>query len=675
MANNNIVKIILQAVDQASKEIGKVNGALRDIDGTGQKSTGRIEKFAAGVQGLTPIIGGAVAAGLTFNHIFTKATDFGAAGANLLYAEERFGRLAASIGTTSDTLMNDLRAAMKGTASDAQIVAGAGDLMALGLAKTHNEVLRLTKVSAGLGMDMNQLVLTLTNQTTMRFDALGVSVAGFDEKVKKLKDTGMDANAAFQEAFLQQAEEQLAKVGDKADSAAGAFMRLTAEQDNYYNSIKQRTGPALGVMVTALTKTNDMSEKLGITWMQMPGPLGALSVAISGIAAALNELSPKSEILSETSEEVAKTSKTYGEYVEEMIRAGKASGLLQSVQREEWEVYENNATALDFVTKRIGLMSEAQWRAAQSSDTTSRAQYGLSMAVDQTRQYYAALDKQLERSQAAEQYAQKMRALKDEMNVVSGDIMRATLDLRDAQQSWADSTGNDVARALEEAGFQGDEYKTALAAIDDMYGTSLGVQQQYKDDLKAAVAEFKKTGDVEAFKGKLGELKDTYMRLDDSIKKATDKLWHFKLIWDSLQSKSLTLTLNGPGGGSGGSGGSSGPKPSQGEQGLDSGAPVIYDTGGEAVIGGRRAAGGPVSGYIVNESAHTRPETTVLGNRRGQVLTKQQAMDALGAGGGVNINGPITVIANDPETFLRQMQALGRRARQAQISGAQYQGA
>ena len=89
--------------------------------------------------------------------------------------------------------------------------------------------------------------------------------------------------------------------------------------------------------------------------------------------------------------------------------------------------------------------------------------------------------------------------------------------------------------------------------------------------------------------------------------------------------------------------------------------------------GNRRASGGPVSGYLVNESAHTRPETLVLGNRNGQVLTKQDAMAAMG-GGGMNINGPITIIANDPASFLRQLQAMGRSSRLAMAGGAKTQG-
>jgi hypothetical protein len=123
-----------------------------------------------------------------------------------------------------------------------ELMASAGDFMALGLAKTSDEVVRLTRVAGALGMDMNQLVLTLTNQTTMRFDALGVSVDGFDEKVAALKKTGLSASQAFNEAFLQQAEEQIGRIGDKANTTSGQVAKMEASFENLGNTLKVKHG-------------------------------------------------------------------------------------------------------------------------------------------------------------------------------------------------------------------------------------------------------------------------------------------------------------------------------------------------------------------------------------------------------------------------------------------------
>ena len=160
-------------------------------------------------------------------------------GAALEYADTRFKNLAESIGTTAYVLKNDMREATHGMMSDSELAASGADIMALGLAKDHDAVVRLSSVAGALSMDMNELVLTLTNQTTRRFDQLGVSVDGFDERVEKLKATGMSANDAFNEAFLQQAEAQIERVGSASDETIGDFKRLEAAQKTYMDGLKK----------------------------------------------------------------------------------------------------------------------------------------------------------------------------------------------------------------------------------------------------------------------------------------------------------------------------------------------------------------------------------------------------------------------------------------------------
>jgi hypothetical protein len=206
----------------------------------------------------------AVAAGVATAAVFAfkQAFDFAKQGAELDYTAKKFDRMAAAAGTTSDVLIRDLRSATRGVMSDAQLMASASDLMALGLAKTGDEAVRLAKVAGGLGMNMNQLVLTLTNQTTMRFDALGVSVDGFEAKVNQLKASGMDANAAFKEAFLQQAEAQLQRVGERADTTAGNFDRLAAAWGNWVDAVKQDMSGPVGDVVGWLADQMEADQRL-----------------------------------------------------------------------------------------------------------------------------------------------------------------------------------------------------------------------------------------------------------------------------------------------------------------------------------------------------------------------------------------------------------------------------
>ena len=189
-----------------------------------------------------------------------KAFDFADEGAQLLLTEERFNRLAESIGTTGDVLAEELDIALKGTMSTMEGMALATDFLSLGLVKNQEEAIRLTKVAGDLGMNMNQLVLTLTNQTTMRFDSLGVAVDGFQEKVDKLKEAGYAADEAFRLAFVEQAEDQIAKVGAVADTAAGEFMQLKSAWTDYVDATKKGLAEAIVPAIRLINDSRDAQE-------------------------------------------------------------------------------------------------------------------------------------------------------------------------------------------------------------------------------------------------------------------------------------------------------------------------------------------------------------------------------------------------------------------------------
>lgn len=206
-----------------------------------KKSSAQTKDFMSSLKSMAVYAGVAGAA----LGVAKKAFDMGKEGAQLEYVRGKFDRLAESIGTTSNVLLTDLREATKGTRSDMELIGSAADFMSLGLAKSRDQVVRLTRVAGALNMDMNQLVLTLANKTTMRFDQLGVSVDGFDERVKKLEKSGLDVNAAFTEAFLQQAEEQIRLVGDAADTGAGQIAQMEARVANLSDTFKLKLAPAV----------------------------------------------------------------------------------------------------------------------------------------------------------------------------------------------------------------------------------------------------------------------------------------------------------------------------------------------------------------------------------------------------------------------------------------------
>lgn len=264
------IKIVIDAVDNATKPLAKVSTAMEKVGDGAHEAGAGAKSMGLRFTELSSIVG---LARTGFDLVYgsmKKVYELGKEGASLEYAAGKFDRLAESAGTVSDVLLRDLRTATKGTRSDMELMAGAGDFMALGLAKSHDEIVRLTRVAGALNMDMNQLVLTLTNKTTMRFDALGVSVDGFDEKVKALEQSGLDANAAFTEAFLQQAELQIDKVGDAAETDAGKIMRMEAATKNLSDAFKVMLAPAIAdvseTIADAITKNQRLTDSLDILY-------------------------------------------------------------------------------------------------------------------------------------------------------------------------------------------------------------------------------------------------------------------------------------------------------------------------------------------------------------------------------------------------------------------------
>lgn len=292
------------------------------------------------------------------------AWDMGQQGAEIEYTATRFDRLAVSIGTTADVLMRDLKTATRGMYSDAELMASAADLMALGLAKTHDEAIRLARVAGGLNMNMNQLVLTLTNQTTMRFDALGVSVDGFEQKVKKLKDAGMDANAAFKEAFLVQAEQQLERVGERADSTAGSFDRLKAAWKNYTDGIKRDLAGPVGKVAGALADGMEASQRFADIQDRLLAAVEAGALTMEDYTAKINYARASQEAYADTLEFVTSLMAVYDER--------------QSILTRE---VDKGSNVFGLATIRMMDYAGATGQAARSADSAATS---IGKLIDQT---------------------------------------------------------------------------------------------------------------------------------------------------------------------------------------------------------------------------------------------------------------------------------------------------
>jgi hypothetical protein len=198
-----------------------------------------------------------------------QAYQFISEGTQLARTQDQFDALAGSIGTTSDMLMGQLRAATRGTVADFDLMTGASSLVSLGLTNTAEDTVRLTKLIGQLGWDMNQVTLTLANQSTMRLDALGLSVSDVEGRVDALKAAGMAADEAFKFAIIEAGEEKLNLLGDAADTAAGKLKILETNAKNFGDSFKRTFGENfvnnLNAAADGIFETEESASSLGET--------------------------------------------------------------------------------------------------------------------------------------------------------------------------------------------------------------------------------------------------------------------------------------------------------------------------------------------------------------------------------------------------------------------------
>lgn len=252
-----IVEIEANGADKVLRALNQVDGAQVKLANStkktavattdfGKKGGQSLVSFGQKWQGMVGIISTAAIPAMAAIAATKKIIEFSKEGAQLEFIEHKFNKLTSTIGTTSDALLSDLREATRGTMSDMELMSGANDLLSLGLTKTHDQTVRLTAVAGALNMNLNQLVLTITNKSIMRLDQLGLSAERVTKKFEELKAAGMSEDKAWVEALILSGEETIETMGHIADTTEGAWARMKAAKDNYFNELKKDLGISSG---------------------------------------------------------------------------------------------------------------------------------------------------------------------------------------------------------------------------------------------------------------------------------------------------------------------------------------------------------------------------------------------------------------------------------------------
>jgi len=616
MADANL-RIVIDALNKAGDDLKGLEKQLKGVEKT-SKDTGKATgNLADGFKDFM-VTAGTLAAGIGTAYIaLKKFYDFAKQGAELEYTADKFDRLADSIGTTADVLLTELRDATKGTRSDMELMASATDFVALGFAKTKDEAVRLATVAGALNMNMNQLVLTLANQTTMRFDQLGVAVEGFDARLQALKATGMDTNAAFKEAFLQQAEAQIGKVGMASDSAVGGFMRLESAVKNLGDQLKMGIARDISELMDAYDRLNDAVAEYN-------------EESENSIAAA----PPLIKSVSDTNKQI--------EYLEEN--------------------YKNAGQTVDMLSENL---VEQSILMKQTRDATLSAREGVLAFGLASEQTAGMVDNFLEKAQifkddfgeafdvanlldgstvAVKRLMNELGLLGNEYTALKTNLetglANAHLELNLAINTVYESVAGKLVEGLKAANLSTEELSMRLGIIDQIFGT--GFKMEFELGLKVDEMLQQLLTDPEGFLADAENIKATILKFDADTQAAMSKINELEEVKSALEKSTMILieaTVND--------------SEVVSWQPPDKYGTVYYSVGG--IQGFNRAAGGEVKNAASGVAA-TLPHYWVgeLGpepffpETNGRIVSNTQAMSALRSGAEGGSSQPIVVNINTP---------------------------
>jgi hypothetical protein len=479
------LKIVISALNKASGDIQKVKGDIEGIGTAGKNAEGGLKDLNSALGDISePDMSGLITGLNQAWEIALKAAeaigvlyDITREGAAMEFATTRFGNLAESIGTTADVLLVDLRTATRGTISDMELVASASQLMQLGLADNHDEVVRLARVAGALGMNMNQLVLALANKTTMRFDQLGISVVGFDDKVKALEKTGLSAEEAFGEAFLQQAEEAIGITGDVADSTLGSMMQMEAASKNLGDAIKmsladsfQFATPTVTNLANGLLANVDAGESFRSVTERMDQALRMNLIDQTEYNAMLKEMGVRSNA------GIVPLEKSLAIHEKLDVIFSESALSLEGYVDQQYELINSLIDA------------SPTWRAfVQSMDEAGLALGVIDEQSFNAEKAFRAMSTGMDSlARSSGKLPGELMAIGSELAVLEGKLSDAQLELDIAIKTFHESVAGDLAKGLRDAGLEGEDLEKRLGILDEMFGTSYVMEYKLElatDDL------------------------------------------------------------------------------------------------------------------------------------------------------------------------------------------------
>jgi hypothetical protein len=480
--------------------------------------------------------------------------EFGREGAQVIQTTESFAGLIEKVGASRD-LLYELREAAGGTVDDmtlmsstATLLAGAQGQLSRELANATPELLEIAKAANKLNPTLGDTTFLYDSVATgvkraskEILDNLGLNVSlgkaneAYAKQLGKTVDqlTDEEKSIALLNETLRQGKVLIEQAGGNTDSAADSIARMEAATKNLADSFKARFAPAVAAVAEALTP---------LFWN-----------------------------MNEQEATVAATSESYDEYTQRLNETAAKAGMLIDAQG-------NLRNTMGSLIQTNYILTRAQWETEratdEAADTTENAaditetfgrvseDFGEKQA-DVAAQVYATADgmTQLEINTIAAADA----LARAELDKMVDDLASAQENYNDAVSNFRSGLGQDLSRALQDAGVKGDDLRETYTLIDGIMGTNLGTQYDQEraiNDLAQAYADGEI--DLQTFRDGMIDIRDEFQPLNDQVQTAWRKLEDLRKKILEFQNihVSINVDVKGidpkPGAGSGSGGGHSG---------------------------------------------------------------------------------------------------------------------
>lgn len=275
-SNDNSIKIVISAKDEASKVINNIKGKVEDMQPTFKKMA------IAGTAAFAAI-------SIAVRKTVKDAAEFESVSLD-------FNRMVKSIGASGDELLKKLQQASAGTVDNTNLMLTANRAMALGVGNSMDDIVKLLEIARvkgrALGLDTTQafdnIVTGIGRGSPLILDNLGIITKGWQEEADAA-GVAMDKQFILNK-ILADGTKELESIGEVQLTTKERMAQLSAEFKNASTALGQAFIPVVTRLLQAVTPVIESIANWAKEHPALAKNITLAALAVSGLLAVVGTL-------------------------------------------------------------------------------------------------------------------------------------------------------------------------------------------------------------------------------------------------------------------------------------------------------------------------------------------------------------------------------------------------